>query len=149
MNRRRPVWPAALRWAALLPASFVGAWLAYLLVVLGNHLTLTTLGDGDPVSFVARGYIALMSHLVLGAAIVYVACFIAPSRRPTVAALMTAMALLLIGAAVYFAVMKPDYWAVFGGVCAAVGACVTGFCVHSGEIKFKDDAARARFEDER
>lgn len=147
MTHRRPLWLTTLRWVAILPASFVGAWLAYLLVVLGNRLTM--LGYVDPDSFLARGFIALMSHLILGVVIIYVACFIAPSHRPTVAAIMTALALLLIGVAVYFAVLKPDYWAVFGGVCAAVGACVTGYSVHSGEIKFKEDSTDARFEDSR
>ncbi|QDV88992.1 hypothetical protein RAS2_00510 [Phycisphaerae bacterium RAS2] len=145
MTHRRPLWITVFRWVAVLPASFVAAWLAYLLVVFGNRLTM--LGYVDPDSFLARGFVALMSHMVLGAVIIYVACFVAPSNRPAVAAIMTALTLLLIGVAAYFAVLKPDYWALFGGVCAAAGTCVTGYSVHSGEITFKEDATRERLED--
>ena len=117
----------------MLPAAVGAAWLAYILIVLGNRWTMAYYIDPD--SFSARAFIMFAGHATLGGVAVYIACAIAPSHKAKVAAAMTALLLLLAVFAVYAGINNPDYWLVFAGFCLSLGACIIGYGIFSGEIR--------------
>ena len=133
MSRTTSLWTSAVRWMAMLPGAVGAAWVAHILIVLGNQWTMAPYVDPD--SFLAKAFIAFMSHAALGGVAVYVACVIAPSHEAKVAAAMTALLLILAGFAVYEGISNPDSWLVFAGICLSLGACIIGYGIFSGEIR--------------
>lgn len=123
-----------LRWIALIPAAFLGGWLAWIVVAWGNRITMSMSGV-DPSGFLARAFIEFISHCALGAAFIYFGARVAPSRRKVVAYGLTAVGLLMAGGLVLTAVLSSTYWSVWAGLSLAVGLVVAAFAVNTGEMK--------------
>lgn len=124
-----------LRWAAFLPAAFLAAWLAWLLITIGNRLAMGMQGI-DPDSFLSRVFIEFISHAVMGAAFVYAGTKVSPSHHKTVAYGLAGFGLIAAGFMLFPAFMIANYWAVWGGASMIIGVGATAYSVSIGDIEF-------------
>jgi hypothetical protein len=125
-----PTLIATLRWLAILPAAILAAWLAYFLMTLAWNISLSLQGI-DLTSFFVRTCNLAASSLAMGVAFVYVGAYVAPSYKHPTAIGLAIIAVLLMGAMIALAlyVGNPDYWALWQGICLAVGAGTAGFAI--------------------
>ncbi|MDZ7693505.1 MAG: hypothetical protein U5K69_20705 [Balneolaceae bacterium] len=91
---------AILRWIAFLPAAGIAGFLAYNIVWYLQSITTWI--------FVGRGtileiyFIRYFSHLCMGMATIYVACFVAPSSKKVIALVTSGLVLVFPGELLYF-----------------------------------------------
>ncbi len=123
----------ALRWIAVGPAWAVSAWLAWLVISLGNRLTMALAGY-DPDSLLGRFFIEIMSHVALGAGGVYAGARVAPRRKSPTAAVLAAVTIALAGFILYPAIVIEDWWAVLSLAAVGVGAGVLAWSVATGDF---------------
>lgn len=125
-----------LRWIAFLPAAFLAAWLAWLVVMFGNRLTMGMQGI-DPDSFLSRAFIEFISHAVMGAAFVYSGAKVAPAHHKTVAYVLAGLGLVAAGFLLFPAFMVANYWAVWAGASLIMGVGATAYSVSTGEVELE------------
>lgn len=121
------------RWLILLPASVVGAWVAYLVIIFVNKVTAYFYLDPD--SFLMRTLLETMGNMALGAALVYIGVYIAPSHKRVVAYVMAGLSISIESVMLFSALIVPtlNYWAVYGGVIFLLAALVTTYSIlHEG-----------------
>ena len=123
-----PQTKAILRWAALLPAAALGAWLAWFVIMLGNRLTFGMQGI-DPNSFLSRTFIEFISHAAMGAAFVYVGAKVAPSHHKIVAYALAVVGLVAAGFLLFPAFMVSNYWSVWAAFSLVAGVALTAYSV--------------------
>jgi hypothetical protein len=128
---------AILRWVALLPGAVAAGWLTWILVSFLNRLTMGFQGL-DPNSFLGRAYVETVSGLIMGAAFVYVGAKIAPAHNKNVSFVLAGIALMMSGIALFPAIVKPDYWAIWSGLCVGFGAGAVVYSVSKGEINLNE-----------
>lgn len=121
-----------LRWIAVLPAAILAAWLAWILVNILGRLSLGYAGV-EPDSFLGELYFNSTGHLAIGATFVYAAAKVAPLHRKVVAYVLAALGLVISGFLLFPAIMIGSGWAIWGGVCVAVGVGAVAYAVHQGE----------------
>jgi hypothetical protein len=126
----------ALRWVAFLPASALGAWLAWLVVMLGNRLTFGMQGV-NPDAFLSRTFIEFISHAAMGAAFVYVGAKVAPNHHKIVAYVLAALGLVAAGFMLFPAFMVSNYWAVWAAFSLVAGLGLTAYSVSTGEVELE------------
>ena len=90
----------------------------------------------EPGSFVWRVFDQYISGLVLGAIFVYVASFVAPHYKKTVAICSAGFVLILAGFLLFPSILAEEYWAMFEIVCMVIGACAVAYYVFFQEITF-------------
>ncbi|OQW66961.1 MAG: hypothetical protein BVN29_04810 [Nitrospira sp. ST-bin5] len=127
---------AILRWAALAPGAIAAGWLAWVLVNFLNRLTMSFQGL-DPNSFLGRAYIETLSGLIMGAAFVYVGAKIAPAHNKNVSFVLAGIAFMMSGIALFPAIVKPDYWAIWSGLCVGFGAGSVVYSISKGQINLE------------
>ncbi len=125
-----------LRWIAFLPAASLAAWLAWLLVLLGNRLTMGMQGI-DPDSFLSRAFIEFISHAAMGAAFVYAGAKVAPAHHKIVAYVLAGIGLVAAGFLLFPAFMVANYWAVWAGASLIMGVGATAYSVSMGEVELE------------
>lgn len=129
----RNVLEVIFRWVALFPGAVAAGWLAWFLVSFLNRLMMGLQGF-DSTSFLGRAYIETVSSLVMGATFVYAGVKIAPAYHKNVLFVLAGIALVMSGIMLFPAIMKPDYWAVWSGLCVGFGAGAVAYSVSEGEI---------------
>ena len=125
-----------VRWLAFLPAAFLAAWLAWLVVMLGNRLTMGMQG-ADPDSFLSHAFIEFISHASMGAAFVYTGAKVAPSYHKIVAYVLAAFGLVAAGFLLFPALMVTNYWAVWAAASLVFGVGGTAYSVSTGEVELE------------
>ena len=125
-----------LRWVAFLPAALLAAWVAWLLVMLGNRLTMGMQGI-NPDSFLSRTFIEFISHAAMGAAFVYAGAKVAPAHHRIVAYVLAGLGLVAAGFLLFPAFMVANYWAIWAGISLAIGVGATAYSVSIGEVELE------------
>ena len=125
-----------LRWVAFLPAALLAAWLAWLLVMFGNRLTMGMQGI-NPDSFLSRAFIEFISNAAMGAAFVYGGAKVAPAHHRVVAYVLAGFGLVAAGFLLFPAFMVSDYWAIWGGISLVFSVGVTAYSVSTGEVELE------------
>lgn len=125
-----------LRWVAFLPAALLAAWVAWLLVMLGNRLTMGMQGI-NPDSFLSRAFIEFISHAAMGAAFVYAGAKVAPAHHRIVAYVLAGLGLVAAGFLLFPAFMVANYWAIWAGISLAIGVGATAYSVSTGEVELE------------
>lgn len=111
---------AILRWIVFLPAAGIAGFLAYNIawymheLVFGLFIGSGTLFGGSLVRF--------FSYLYMGIAIVYVACYVAPSSKKGIAVVMGGLVLILSGATMLYAFSVPEYLGIVDSIAMDLGA---------------------------
>ena len=123
-----------LRWLALLPASFLAAWLGWILINLLGRFSLSFAGV-DSESFMAQLYFNTAGHSAAGAAFVFAGAKTAPMRHNLVAFVLGGLAILISGFLLFPSIVTGDAWAMWGAVCVAAGAGFVVYFAHTGEIE--------------
>ena len=126
-------WLVALRWISFIPAAFISAWLAWLIVFYLNQLTMSMRGM-DTNDFLPRLTVEILSHSVMGGVFVYIGSHVAPNHRKVVTYLLTAFILLIAGFLAFPAVIQRDWWAILGSIAVSSGAGVVAYQYPNGEI---------------
>ena len=119
------------RWAGFLPAAFLAAWLAWIVINILGRFSLGYVGVTAE-DFQGKLYFMTAGHAAMGAAFVYVGAKIAPAYRVIVAFVMGGIAIVVSGFLLFPAVMVKDWWAVWGGFFVAIGAGIVVWAVHTG-----------------
>ncbi len=125
---------AVLRWVFFIPLAVGGALLASFLVMLGNRLTIESMGihlDSLPV----RTAIETMSNGAMGAAFVYIGAVIVPDHRRIVAYVMAIVSLVGGGFALFAAVLFRNLWMVWNVVCLVAGAGMMAYEILANGIR--------------
>ena len=124
-----------MRWIAFLPASFLVAWVAWILVTFGNKISMRA-ADIDPDSFISRLCIELTSNAIMGFTFVYTGLKIAPSHRRVVAYALVGLSFVIVGSMIVlsYASMRPDPWVIWASVCFIFGAGYTVYSINIGEV---------------
>lgn len=123
----------ALRWLGFFPGAFLGAWLAWLLIFLGNKLSMWMMGINSD-SFLFKLFIEVMINGAMGAAFVYAGSRIAPANHKVVAYVLAVVAVLIAGFLAFPAIGQQNWWAVVGVIAMAGGAGLVAYQVAEGEI---------------
>ncbi len=126
-----------LRWVGFIPAAFLGAWLAWLVVFYLNQLTLGIKGI-DTNDFFPRLTVEILSHGAMGAAFVYIGSNIVPNNKKIVTYLLTVFILLIAGFLAFPAVINRDWWAIVGVIAISSGAGMVAYQVSEGETEFSN-----------
>lgn len=119
--------PTVLRWIALAPAATGASMLVGAIVSFGNRLMPNFI---DPDAFLLQVWIQFASGVASGAALVFVAVYVAPSHKSAVAVVAVGSGLLLTGAVLMAGLLAEDYWAIWNAA-AFVGGMIG---VAAGEI---------------
>ncbi len=129
-----------LRWIAVLPAAILGGFIANILFLLINKITM--LGYIDPNSFMAKLFLAIAGGAVFGASIVYVAAYVAPSHRKPVAVVFAGLVVLLSGLSLLFVISRHDWWGLLNLITGIGGAAAMATEVVRGTIRsLRDDTS--------
>ena len=121
-----------LRWIGFLPVAVLAAWLAWIVVNILGRFSLGWAGI-TPEDFQGKLYFVTVGHAAMGAAFVYVGAKIAPYHKVVVSFILGGTGIIVAGFLLFPAVMVKDWWAVWGGLCVAIGAGVVVYSVHIGE----------------
>ena len=124
-----------LRWIGFIPAAFLGAWLAWMVVFYLNQLTMGVKGI-DTNDFFPRLTVEVLSHGAMGAAFVYIGSNIVPSNQKIVTYLLTVFVLLIAGFLAFPAVLQGDWWAIVGVIAVSSGAGMVAYQVYEKEVEF-------------
>jgi hypothetical protein len=126
-----------LRWIGFIPAAFLGAWLAWLVVFYLNQLTMGVKGI-DTNDFFPRLTVEVLSHGAMGAVFIYIGSNIVPSNQKIVTYLLTVFVLLIAGFLAFPAVLQGDWWAIVGVIAVSSGAGMVAYQVSEKEIEFSN-----------
>ena len=127
-----------LRWLLVLPASAVGAYLAWLAVNFLNRLTFLFQGI-NPNSLLSRLFIEAASSAAMGAAAVYAGAKTAPANRRPVVFVLAALTILAGGFLLFPAMIARDGWAIYSVAWLLLGAGSVAWSVYTGETGDFDD----------
>ncbi|MCE5190506.1 MAG: hypothetical protein LLG08_01835 [Actinomycetia bacterium] len=99
-----------IRWIAVLPCAIAAGVLAGLIVGLANRTLLPSFID--PGAFLSQIWIQFISSVASGAAMVFVATYIAPTHKKSVGAVFVGLGLLFSGADLVLGLLVGDYWSI-------------------------------------
>jgi hypothetical protein len=122
-----------VRWILILPTSVLGSWLAYYVVAVGEAIGMSAAG-ADPNSTMGQVYMVGLSHMLMGAAWVYLGARIAPKNNELVAYALAAIGLVFCGFFLFPAVLSSEYWAIGGAICAAFGIGAAAYGVKLNDL---------------
>lgn len=125
----RPV----LRWIAVIPAAICSAVIASIVVRTVNRITDWGMGFNPDAPFV-RIYQEAVENWLLGAAAVWIAAYVAPTKQRETALLGCAVVLIISGFMVAATAANRDWWAIYGSLWVAVGAGSVGWQAHKNEL---------------
>jgi len=125
----------AVRWLSILPASLIGAWLAWFVVRSINVITFRWQAI-DPLSFWGRFAFETTAHLAMGIVGVWCAGKIAPKHKAGSSFAFGVLYLVIAGVFAFPAVMVRDWWAFIGAACIAIGASSVMWAVHTKQLVF-------------
>ena len=133
---QQSLFKVVLRWIVFLPAAFLAAWIAWLVIGIANRLTMFTQGI-DPDSFLTRAFIEFISNAVMGVAFVYIGAKVAPNHHKIVAYALAGFGLVATGFMMFPAFMIDNYWAVWAGASLITGVGATAYSVGTGGIELE------------
>ncbi len=109
-----------LRWALLLPVSFMSAWLAWFSTKFANYISLSVGGISADAIFVHKS-VLILSHTAMGAAFVFSGTYIAPGKKKIVAISLSCLGFFVVGMLLLPAIMLRDYLAIFANAFTCLG----------------------------
>ena len=124
-----------LRWVDFLPVAVLATCLALIAINILGRFSLDWVGI-TPEDFQGKLIISWnnsVGHGAMGAAFVYVGAKIAPTYQVIVAFILGGIGIFSSGSLLFYAVMFRDWWAVWEGICVAIGAGAVVWSVHAGE----------------
>ena len=122
----------ALRWIVFLPGAALGGWLAWIFLNILGRFSLSYSGmEAD--SFLAQLYFSTAGHAAMGAAFVYLGAKIAPRHQRIVAYGLAGLGLVIMGFALFPAIMVGSGWAIWGSICGLIGIGAVVYSIHIGE----------------
>jgi hypothetical protein len=124
---------AIARWIAVLPASIISGYLAWLIVRVGNEWTMARFTDDEGSSM--NLFAESAANGGMGAFFVYAGARVAPSRRKETAFVLCGIALILAGAMLYPAIRTRHYLAAWDVVCLTIGAGTMVYQIARGETR--------------
>lgn len=119
---------SALRWIAFIPSAVVGAVLARVLIVVFNR---STFGNSDDNflfgadTFLGKVFVTWMGGILFAIAGIYIAFWVAPSRKRIAGTVMAGLWVLLVGAGLFASILVSNGWGIWDGV-AMLAGCVMG-----------------------
>lgn len=123
-------WRAGLRWATVLPAAALGAWLVWIVSHLGNAFAGFAPDDWRVQLLEDTAFPA-----VLGASFVYIGARVAPHHKKITAFCLGGLAILAAGALLFAATLASNWWGVAGAIFLALGSGAALFSIHTGELR--------------
>ena len=126
----------ALRWIAILPGSFLGAWIIsiifnFLEIVGSRHFADGPIDPNDPPFFVTISaiFIQCVGHFITGAGFLYIGINIAPSHKKQVAVILATAGIAIGGALVTPALLTHQYKIIFViiSLIAGIATCLWDF----------------------
>jgi hypothetical protein len=121
---------ATLRWIAVLPASVLAAWAAWIAVTIGNRIFSGAQGI-DTDSFLFRVGVEFLAGVAMGAAFVYAGTYVAPSHKKHAAYVLAGIGLVVVGFLLFPALVTSNYWAVWGDFSAILGVAGVTYSIHA------------------
>ena len=129
-----------LRWAATVPVALVASVAVRYLAILVDRLSRSRYVDPDTSMW--RGLewygIHCVGGVVLGIVFVYVASYIAPVHKKTVAVTSSGFVLVVAGFLLFPSILVRDWSAIVECICIAFGAVSTAYSIFSGEIHLNE-----------
>lgn len=122
-----------IRWVSFLPVAVIAAWLAWIAVNIAGRFSLGWVGI-TPDDFQGKLYFMTAGHAAMGAAFVYAGAKLAPAHKVIVGFVLGGLGIIIAGFLLYPAMLVLDWWAIWGGICTALGAGAVVWSVHAGEI---------------
>ena len=121
----------ALKWIVFLPAALVGGYICKFAVLIGLAFVIPKFSDSEPVYDFTYTSVMIISNAVWGAATVYIAAWIEPAYKKSVAVAVCGFVILL---AVIFAAGEPAYSPISGLISMIGGAVVATYSIHKGNL---------------
>jgi len=116
---------SVLRWIVFLPLSILGSYAGHLIVIYLNQITMSDYID--PNSFLGQVFLRWLGYFVFGFLFVYIAAYVAPGFKKQVIIGMAGLLLLFSGAFLLLAIVKQNYWFIFGIICMNLGSAGVAF----------------------
>ena len=123
----------AVRWVIFLPAALLAGALARLVIYWVNFWMFRIMGM-NPYSFWSSLMLEGLPYAAMGAAIVFVAARIAPSRKKAVVFGTAILSVLVAGSTLFIGVAARDGWTIYSALAQVAGTAAIGWSVYSGEV---------------
>jgi len=127
---------AVLRWIAVLPASALAAWVAWIAVTIGNRIFSGAQGI-DTGSFLFRAGVEFIASAAMGSAFVYVGAYVAPSHKKHAAYALAGIGFVVIGFLLFPALLVSNYWAVWADFAAILGVAGVTYSIYTEDDAFE------------
>ncbi len=126
-------WKQFLRWVSVLPASLIAGVIAHSIWRLLHLVTAARYIPTD--SWLNVIFMEVVSNLVMGFTIVYVAAYIAPRHKRVAAVSMAGLLLIISGVSLLATFLTGKYLTLISIVFLNVGSVVTTLNVFQGRFK--------------
>ena len=121
----------AIKWIFFLPAALIGGYIAKFTVLTGLAVVIPRFSDRESFYAVTFTSVIIVSNAVWGAATVYIAAWVAPAYKKSVALAVCGCVILL---AVIFATGEPAYSPILVLISMISGAVVATYSIHKGHL---------------
>ena len=129
-----------LRWAGVVPMALLTCLVVrYVVVLLGRWGMARYVDPGSLMWRVIDWYVIHgVGGALLGGVFVYVASYIAPAHKKTVATASAGFVLVVGGFLLFPSLLVRDWSAIVESICIAFGAVGTAYSIFSGEIHLNE-----------
>jgi hypothetical protein len=116
------------RWIAVLPASIVGTFIGYALIIFNGSIVRGYNGESTNVFSITDIIMFVLANVISGAAFVYVGTYTAPDYKKTTAILLTVLFSVFVTISGIMELsmngIGSTFWGIVISLISAVGSCV-------------------------